>query len=88
MAVAQTPHPLGPPINRQKGSATIFATQLPNTGRDCRVSGGKRHSVSPNKINRFGMKANYTVQRSANCKTVYSGSIPDVASINIINALH
>src|SRR5258707_11748370 len=33
------------------------------------------------------MKANYSVQRQANCKTVYTSSILVVASINIINVL-
>jgi hypothetical protein len=34
------------------------------------------------------MKAHYTVQSQANCKTVYTSSILVVASINTINSLH
>jgi hypothetical protein len=67
--------------------ATIFATQLPNIERDATVSCGKSHIVRPNKINRFGIKLNYAVHPQENCKTVYSGSIPDVASINKIRGL-
>jgi hypothetical protein len=70
------------------GSATIFATQLPNIGRDWKVSGGLGRILEPNKINRFGIKPHYTVQSQANCKTVYTSSILVVASINIINDLH
>jgi len=40
-----------------------------------------------NTINYKGIKANNQVHASANCKTVYSGSSPDVASINKINGL-
>jgi hypothetical protein len=68
--------------------ATIFATQLPNTGRDWRVSVSSRPMREPNKINCFGTKAHFAVRSQANCKTVYTSSILVVASINIINALH
>jgi hypothetical protein len=60
--------------------ATIFATQLPNTGRDLRVSAGLRLILKPNKISRFGMTAHYLVHAQANCKTVYTSSILVVAS--------
>ena len=35
--------------------ATIFATQLPNIGRDWKVSVGLRRILKPNKINHFGI---------------------------------
>jgi hypothetical protein len=50
-------------------TATIFATQLANIGRDWKVSEGLRRSLELNKINRFGMKAHYSVQAPANSKT-------------------
>jgi hypothetical protein len=67
--------------------ATIFATQLPNIGRDWGVSGAERDMLETNKVNRFGMKAHYSAQTQANCKTVYTSSILVVASIQPIEII-
>jgi hypothetical protein len=64
--------------------ATIFATQLANIGRDWKVLVGLRRILKPNKINHFGMSADYSVLPHENCKTVYTSSILVVASINKI----
>jgi hypothetical protein len=65
---------------RSAVSATIFATERLNIGRDWKVSSGLLRILELNKISRFGMKAHYSVQFQANCKTVYTSSILVVAS--------
>jgi hypothetical protein len=42
-----------------------------------------RRILKPNKINHFGMSADYSVLPHENCKTVYTSSILVVASIKI-----
>ena len=49
-------------IKRVGDACYHFATELPNIGRDWRVSASLRHVLEPNKINRFGMKAHHSVQ--------------------------
>jgi hypothetical protein len=67
--------------------ATIFATELLNTGQDRAVSDGQGWSPKSNEMNQIQINRDNSGQRAANCKTVYTSSILVVASTNIINNL-
>jgi len=67
--------------------ATIFATKLPNIGRDWKVSVSLTRIDEPNKINRFGMKAHQSVHSQANCKTVYSSTCVGAGKFKLFSSL-